>query len=866
MSVSRKNTQHGEFVRLLEESADGLKLASQDLQHVRDHIKASISQDGAEFTDIIKAAAGVCGEVFALEHPQFAVLASRLMARGMYRDVASTFSAYFLKTANIYPAREFGELSLRFVRDFAAELDAAIDRRKDELINYNGHVTLQAGYLLTTLTGQIAECPQYLFMREAIGTNITESSFVSSAMTNEILDRVLQCYNALSLHHYTHATPTLYNSCTDSPQLASCFLLSCDDSAESITEVIRDGSLISKHAGGIGISMSDVRAAGSKRKNGGVAAGVIKMIQAMNATVPCWSQSTNRKASWAIYLEPHHAEIVEFLELKRPNTPYEKSARNLFYGLWISDLFMNRAQSGDVWTLFDPATAPGLSAVYDGMPVCSECDYCVNSAYAVWIARTLPSTPLTEGPAVPTPSQHQCSHIWTSRRAYTELYERYERENRGVARILARDLCKYIVDSQRDCGMPYVCFKDTINSSNNQMPLGTIKGSNLCTEIMEYHSAKQYAACTLASINLRSFVREGFTAVDGPNDVAGALAAYDFARLYDITRMVTRSLDNVIKINKFPVSQCDLPADRYRPIGIGVQGLANVFARLRIPFCCGASEALDMKIAETIYFAAMTESTQLASERGRHLHFEATPAAFGMLQFDLWQNVADREIAPPSGGLFSKDYDWDALKQTILRQGLRNSLTTSNMPTNSTKVIFGNNDSFEPFSHNIYTNNLSAAKLLVANYDMIAHLCELKLWTDDIRAKITAAHGSLANIAEIPPAVRDIYLTAREIPQRELMRRTALRGAFIDQAQSLNIFLKDNSSQLIRSVLFAGWKMRLKTGSYYVHTGAAATATRATAANLRGAESTSSVTAAPEDDAEDSPSCRMEAGCISCSS
>lgn len=531
----------------------------------------------------------------------------------------------------------------------------------------------------------------------------------------------------------------------------NCFLLGTDDSIEGIMKTISNSAYISKWAGGIGVHMSNIRAAGSAiAGTQGHSNGIVPQIKIYNEVARTFDQGGRRKGAIAVYLEPWHADILEFLRLKLNTGDETERARDLFYALWMPDLFIKRLREDGDWSLFSNDTAPGLADVYDGQ--------------------------IIDGAPVD---------------AFTALYTQYEMAGLARKKIKARDLANMIFDAQRESGTPYICWKDHVNRKSNQNNIGTIKSSNLCAEIMEVSGGDSYACCTLASINLPKFLTP-----DG----------FDFEHLHKVVKVMVKNLDQITTFNDYPVEECRNNNLRYRPIGIGIQGLANVFCELKLPFCSAAAEELDLNIAETIYHAALTSSVELSYKYGAYEGFENSPAAKGLLQFDLWgERPSDR-------------YDWNLLKEQIREQGLRNSLLIALMPTVGTSQIFGNNESFEPFQQNIYTKTTLFGKYQFTNNSMVKHLSELGLWTPELAQKIISNGGSVLGIAEIPAHIQNIYKTVWELPQRDLMLRAAKRGRFIDQSQSLNIYLKDNSNKYLRSIFLYGHEIGLKTGSYYIKT------------------------------------------------
>lgn len=699
-------------------------------------------------------------------------LAARIWVSDNHKSTPASFSAAMREhSAALHPAVR------AFIEEHGAELDAMIVDARDDLLDYVGLKTLEHTYLWK-IGGRICDRPQYLFMREAM----TCAGLTLGGDTADLLARIGRIYGHLSALEYTHATPTLYNSCKAAEQLGSCFLLSVDDNSESILGCAHDVGNISRRAGGIGIAYSKIR--GEGESIGGIAGasdGIMNQLKVLDASAVCWNQGRKRAGAIAIYLEPWHRDILQFLTMKLPQGADEVRARNLFYGLWVNDLFMRRLLDSKPWSLFSHNRAPGLVDLYDGMEVCAVCNRSDSPAYEKYALDGRP-----RGPA--------CDRCRPVRRdAFTELYEHYERTIAHET-IDPQAILSAICTSQRESGIPYICFKDVVNTRSNQRNIGTVQSSNLCTEIMEVATADNYACCTLASINL--------------NRLVTPTGEFDFAHLRELTREIVGNLNVIIDANAYPVKKCVANAHRYRPIGIGVQGLADVFAKLRLPFLSGEAEALDLKIHATIYHAALEASCDEARARGPYEAFAGSPAARGVLQFDFTGEP------PPAVRAALEGFDWARLRADIARHGLRNSLLVALMPTVSTSQILGNNEAIEPYSANIYTKNTAHGKYVMLNKHCVRHLARLGLWNDGMLNKLMT--GSLQELPEVPPDVKEIYKTVREMSQKELMRRAALRGAFVDQSTSLNIYLNANTNDVLSSVLVHGWKLGLKTGSYYI--------------------------------------------------
>ncbi len=669
---------------------------------------------------------------------------------------------------------------------------------------------------------RVVDRPQYMFMRVAIAIWLPRNGIdVEDAnVYKPLLERIKHSYKLMSQLYFTHATPTLFNACMRQQQLNSCFLLGTGDSQDEIMRTVTNASKISKSAGGIGIHMSNIRGANSVIKTtNGRSSGLPKQLKIYNEAACTWDQGGRRKGAFAIYIEPWHKDILNVLRMKLTHGDESERARDLFYALWIPDLFTFCVNNGLSWSLFSEDTAPGLSDVFDGMLVCSVCNYCANPAYKKYF-----------GDVSCDCLQHEFERV----KAFTQLYVRYERAGKAVGKIAASEIMEAVIKLQRESGVPYVCQKDVVNKMSNQAGIGTIKSSNLCTEIMEYSDKDSYASCTLASINLSKFVRDNMI---------------NHARLHEIVQLIIRHLDKVIDNNDYPVVECINNARDYRPIGLGVQGLANVFTALRIPFLSDRAAAIDNEIFETIYHAAVTASCDLADEFGSFVGFENSPAARGILAPDLAEECMGRTVK------YSGRYNFDLLRKRVTT-GMRNSLLIAQMPTVSTSPILGNNESIEPFHANIYVKTTLGGKFTVINTDMVTHLQEIGAYSDNIRMRIMNDRGSVAGITEIPKDVRDIYATVWEMKQTMLMERAAARQVWIDQAQSLNIYLADNSAKNLRGVYNVGTSLKLKTVSYYIRTRPAADPQKTNIA----------VMAAVQDTTDDNATCTMEEGCVMCSS
>lgn len=682
-------------------------------------------------------------------HPDYAKLAARLAISNLHKVTSKSFYST-MKRLYTYVDPKTGENAplisketWRVVQQHAAELDEAIIYDRDFGYDYFGFKTLERSYLMK-IDGKVVERPQHMLMRVAVGIH------------GDDIPAVIETYNLMSERWFTHATPTLFNAGTPKPQLSSCFLLTMkEDSIDGIYDTLKQCAKISQSAGGIGLSIHNIRAKGSYIKGtGGTSNGIVPMLRNFDMTARYVDQGGGkRKGSFAIYLEPWHADIFDFLQLKKNHGKEELRARDLFYALWIPDLFMKRVENNEMWSLFCPNEAPGLADVWG--------------------------------------------------EEFERLYEKYEKEGKFRKQIKAQDLWFEILESQIETGTPYMLYKDAANRKSNQKNLGTIKSSNLCTEIIEYTSKDEVAVCNLASIALPKFVTPEGT--------------FDHQKLYEITKVVTRNLNKVIDINYYPVEEARRSNMRHRPIGIGVQGLADTFIMLRMPFDSPEARRLNEDIFETIYFGAMEASMELAKKDGPYETFKGSPVSKGIFQFDMWG------VTPKSGR-----WNWEQLKQEVKKYGVRNSLLVAPMPTASTSQILGNNECFEPYTSNIYTRRTLSGEFIVVNKHLMKDLIELGLWNETMRQKLIATNGSVQAIPEIPQHIKDIYRTVWEIPQRAIIDMAADRGAYICQSQSLNIHLKDPNFGKLTSMHFYAWKKGLKTGMYYLRSTAAADAIKFT--------------------------------------
>lgn len=694
-------------------------------------------RDGVHTTELDNLAAETAATL-TVRHPDYALLASRIAVSNLHKNTEKSFSKTMELLYN-YVDPKSGEKAGMIAHDVyeiiqknAELLDSTIIYDRDYNFDYFGFKTLEKSYLLK-IDGKTAERPQHMYMRVSIGIHKND------------IQSAIETYNLLSEGWFTHATPTLFNAGTPKPQMSSCFLLTMkDDSIEGIYDTLKQCAKISQSAGGIGLSIHNIRAKGSYIKGtNGTSNGIVPMLRVFNDTARYVDQGGGkRKGSFAIYLEPWHDDIFEFLDLRKNHGKEELRARDLFLALWICDLFMKRVEADQMWTLFCPNEAPGLSDVYGD--------------------------------------------------EFETLYIKYEQEGRGRRSIKARDLWAAILDAQIETGTPYILYKDAANEKSNQKNLGTIKSSNLCTEIMEYTSAEEVAVCNLASIALPKFVTDE--------------KKFDFESLFKVTYVATKNLNKIIDHNYYPVPEARYSNMRNRPIGLGVQGLADTFVKLRFPFDSPEAKALNKDIFETIYFAALTASKDLAKEFGPYETYPGSPISKGIFQFDMWN------VKP------SNRWEWDVLREEVMKYGVRNSLLVAPMPTASTAQILGNNECFEPFSSNMYIRNVLSGTYPVVNKYLLNDLVSLGLWNETMKNKIMAHNGSIQNIEEIPDNIKALYKTVWEIKQKDLIDMAADRGAFIDQSQSLNVFIDQPNHAKLTSMHFYGWKAGLKTGMYYMRT------------------------------------------------
>ena len=680
-------------------------------------------------------------------HPDYALLASRIAISNLHKNTKKSFSET-MKDLYSYVDPKTGHAApliaddvYEIIRANADELDSTIIYDRDFGYDYFGFKTLEKSYLLK-IDGTVAERPQHMLMRVSVGIHKSD------------IAQAIKTYELMSERWFTHATPTLFNAGTPKPQMSSCFLLTMqDDSIDGIYDTLKQCAKISQSAGGIGLSIHNVRATGSYiRGTNGTSNGIVPMLRVFNDTARYVDQGGGkRKGSFAIYLEPWHSDIFDFLNLKKNHGKEEVRARDLFYALWVSDLFMKRVEEEGDWSLFCPNEAPGLA----------DC--------------------------------------WGDE--FEALYERYEAEGRQRKTVKARELWAAILEAQIETGTPYMLYKDACNRKSNQQNLGTIKSSNLCTEIIEYTDENEVAVCNLASIALPRFVIDG---------------KFDHQKLFDVTYQITLNLNRIIDNNYYPVPEAERSNLRHRPIGIGIQGLADAFILLRYPFESEEAQALNREVHETIYYASMTASKDLAKVEGHYESYPGSPVSKGIFQYDMW------DVKP------TNRWEWDILKEEVAKYGVRNSLLLAPMPTASTSQVLGNNECFEPYTSNIYLRRVLSGEFPIVNKHLLRDLVDLGIWNDAIKNKIIADNGSIQGVAEIPDNIKELYKTVWEIRQRTIIDMAADRGAFICQSQSLNIFMESPNMAKLTSMHFYAWKKGLKTGMYYLRTKAAADAIKFT--------------------------------------
>ena len=708
--------------------------------------------DGVTTSELDNLAAETAASM-TIAHPDYAQLAARIAISNLHKNTNKSFSETMSEMYHYVNPRTNQEAPLlsdevhEVIQANAEFLDSHIIYTRDFNYDYFGFKTLERSYLLR-INGKIVERPQHMLMRVSVGIHLND------------LEAVIETYELMSKKFFTHATPTLFNAGTPKPQMSSCFLLTMkDDSIDGIYDTLKQTAKISQSAGGIGLAIHNVRATGSYiRGTNGTSNGIVPMLRVFNDTARYVDQGGGkRKGSFAIYLETWHADIFEFLDLKKNTGKEEMRARDLFFAMWTSDLFMKRVEEDTTWTLMCPNECPGLDEVYGD--------------------------------------------------EFEALYLSYEAQGKGRKTIKARELWEKILESQIETGTPYMLYKDAANRKSNQKNLGTIRSSNLCTEIMEYTSADEIAVCNLASISLPMFVENG---------------AFNHELLFNVTKRVTRNLNKVIDRNYYPVLEAENSNMRHRPVGLGVQGLADAFIMLRMPFTSDEAKKLNQEIFETLYFAAVTASMEMAKEEGPYSTYEGSPISKGEFQHNLW-NIKDEEL--------SGRWDWASLRKEVLANGVRNSLLVAPMPTASTSQILGNNEAFEPYTSNIYTRRVLSGEFIVVNKHLLHDLVERGLWNETLKQEIMRHNGSVQNIPQIPADLKELYKTVWEMSMKDIIDMSRQRGYFIDQSQSLNLFMQDANYAKLTSMHFYAWKSGLKTGMYYLRTKAAVDAIKFTLNN-----------------------------------
>ena len=683
--------------------------------------------DGVTTSELDNLAAEVSATM-TTSHPDYATLAARISVSNLHKNTKKSFSETMADLYNYVNPRTEKKAPLlsdevyKVIKKNAEKLDSTIIYNRDFNYDYFGFKTLERSYLLR-LNGVVVERPQHMLMRVSVGIHYDD------------LDSAIETYNLMSKKFFTHATPTLFNSGTPKPQLSSCFLLTMkEDSIDGIYDTLKQTAKISQSAGGIGLSIHNVRSTGSYISGtNGTSNGIVPMLRVFNDTARYVDQGGGkRKGSFAIYIEPWHSDIFDFLDLKKNHGKEEMRARDLFYAMWIPDLFMKRVESNEDWTLMCPNECPGL---YD----------CHSEEFE-------------------------------------KLYLNYEKEGKGRKTIKARELWEKILESQIETGTPYMLYKDACNRKSNQKNLGTIRSSNLCTEILEYTSKDEIAVCNLASIALPMFVKNN---------------SFDHKELFNVTKRVTKNLNKVIDRNYYPVKEAENSNFRHRPIGLGVQGLADAFIKLRMPFTSDEAKALNQDIFETIYYAALTASMEEAQRDGTYKSYKGSPISKGEFQHNMW-GVKDEDL--------SGRWDWAKLRKDIKKNGVRNSLLVAPMPTASTSQILGNNECFEPYTSNIYTRRVLSGEFIVVNKHLLEDLVKLGLWNEELKQELMKANGSIQHIDFIPQDIKDLYKTVWELSMKDIIDMARHRGYFIDQSQSLNLFMEGATMAKLTSMHFYAWK------------------------------------------------------------
>lgn len=748
---------------MFDKITDRVRILCYELSEFVDPVKVAMRvieglYDGVTTSELDNLAAETAASM-TVSHPDYALLAARIAVSNLHKNTKKVFSEviedlyrYVNPRTNLY-APLIADDVYNVIKENAVRLDSTIIYQRDFNYDYFGFKTLERSYLLR-INGDIAERPQHMLMRVALGIHLND------------IDAAIETYELMSKKFFTHATPTLFNSGTPKPQMSSCFLLTMqDDSIDGIYDTLKQTAKISQSAGGIGLSIHNIRATGSYiRGTNGTSNGIVPMLRVFNDTARYVDQGGGkRKGSFAIYIEPWHADVFDFIELRKNHGKEEMRARDLFLALWINDLFMKRVETDGMWTLMCPNECPGLCDVYGN--------------------------------------------------DFDQMYIAYEQAGKGRKTIRARQLWESILDAQIETGTPYMLYKDAANSKSNQKNLGVIRSSNLCTEIMEYTSPDEVAVCNLASISLPMFVNGN---------------TFDHDLLFDVTKRITRNLNKVIDRNYYPVEEAYNSNMRHRPVGLGVQGLADAFILLRMPFTSIEAKKLNQEIFETIYFAALSASLELAKEEGAYSTFKGSPLSNGEFQYNMW-GIQDEEL--------SGRWDWKSLRKEVVECGVRNSLLLAPMPTASTSQILGNNEAFEPYTSNIYTRRVLSGEFIVVNKHLLRDLVDLGLWNEDLKQEIMRANGSIQNIDHIPADIKELYKTVWEMSMKDIIDMSRERGFFIDQSQSLNLFMEGATYAKLTSMHFYAWKAGLKTGMYYLRTKSAVDAIKFTLDNQKKVES-----------------------------
>ncbi|MEO4006860.1 ribonucleoside-diphosphate reductase subunit alpha [Flavobacterium sp. CAU 1735] len=742
---------------MFDKITDRVRILCYGLNDLVDPVKVAMRvieglYDGVTTSELDNLAAETAASM-TVSHPDFAQLAARIAVSNLHKNTKKSFSETMTDMYQYVNPRTNQESPLisdevyEVIMANAERLDSTIIYNRDFNYDYFGFKTLERSYLLR-INGQIVERPQHMLMRVSVGIHLND------------IESAIETYELMSKKFFTHATPTLFNAGTPKPQMSSCFLLTMqDDSIDGIYDTLKHTAKISQSAGGIGLSIHNVRATGSYiRGTNGTSNGIVPMLRVFNDTARYVDQGGGkRKGSFAIYVEPWHADIFDFLDLRKNHGKEEMRARDLFYAMWMNDLFMKRVQEDAQWTLMCPNECPGLYDVYGD--------------------------------------------------EFDAMYVAYENAGKGRKTIKARELWEKILESQIETGTPYMLYKDAANRKSNQKNLGTIRSSNLCTEILEYTSADEIAVCNLASISLPMFVENG---------------EFNHTLLYDVTKRVTRNLNKVIDRNYYPVKEAENSNMRHRPVGLGVQGLADAFILLRMPFTGDAAKKLNQEIFETMYFAALTSSMEMAKEEGPYSTFEGSPISKGEFQYNLW-GLNDGDL--------SGRWDWASLRKEVMQNGVRNSLLMAPMPTASTSQILGNNEAFEPYTSNIYTRRVLSGEFIVVNKHLLQDLVNLGLWNENLKQEIMRANGSIQNIDIIPQEIKELYKTVWEMSMKDIIDMSRQRGYFIDQSQSLNLFMEGATFAKLTSMHFYAWQSGLKTGMYYLRTKSAVDAIKFTLNN-----------------------------------